>query len=366
MRTALILGWIACFGLLGLAWTQATAADDTESGRLGPHVRGLVIRAEGPVTIDGKLMEWEKAFCTPVHYNHRLLGDRAGQFFYLWDENALYIGLRTLDTKPANPGGPRAIFDGDAIEFYLDTRSGAGFRSKDWTEGAVHLHMSGFDGAKIAPRWVVRGGIATSDTKLVGVEMAATADGKATALEFKIPWENFPGFQTRSGSVLALDAELCSGDGGKRTDRTFAYGSPLSVQQPASQAAVALVDAIRPEDYRQVGPATFPMWVDTPWIQEERAQVRATVAIPPTLIDEVGSVDIRLHDADGKVIRTLIAPVETFGPHELHFVRALAAWSIDDFAPGTYFASAQVKSRSGQILATVTPRMVAEANMTGR
>ena len=218
----------------------------------------------------------------------------------------------------------------------------------------------------MAPRWLVRPGIATSDTKLEGVQMASSVDGKSASLEFAIPWKNFPYFHPKPGAVLALDAELCSGDGGKRTDRTFAYGSPLSVQQPASQAAVALVQRIEPGDYPQVGPALFPMWVDTPWVQDERAKARAVVGIPPSLIDEVGSVEIRLHDADGMVVKTLLAPVEAFGPDEFHFARAVASWSIDDFKPNTYFATAKIISKSGQVLATVTPRMVDEANMTGR
>ena len=339
-----------------LALDPLVVGTDGTRNKLPPKVRGLVVQAQGPMRIDGKLEEWEQAFCTPVHYNHRNLDDRAGQFFYVWDREALYVGLRTLDTKVANPGGPRAIFDGDAIEFYLDTRSDGKFRSKDWTEGAVHLHMSGFDGSMVAPRWVVRPGIATSETKLEGVEMAATVDGKSVSLEFSIPWKNFPDFDLKPGAVLALDAELCSGDGGKRTDRTFASGSPLSVQQPASEAAVALVERIEGDEYAQVGPAAFPMRVDTPWIQDERAQVRAVVAIPPSLIDEVDSVEVRLHDADGVIVKTLMAPVESFGPHEFRFVRAVASWSIDDFAPNTYFATAKVKSKSGSSRLGFVPR----------
>ena len=323
-------------------------------------------RAQGPVVMDGKLDEWAGAFCTPVHYNHRFLGERAAQFLYLWDDQALYIGLRTLDTKTANPGGPKSIQDGDAVEFYLDTRPGPTLRGKDWAPGAIHLFYSGFDGKRLAPRWVIRGGIATSNVVLEGVEVAATADGVTTAVEFKLPWKNFPDFAPRAGALLALDAELCSGDGDKRTDRTFAYGSPLSVQQPASQGVVALVDRVDPAAFPQVGAAACPMWVDTPWVQPERARVIATVAIPPPLLDQVAAVEVRIHDADGAIVRTIPAPVESFGPPPGQFRRALASWSIDDFAPNTYFATARVTSRDGRTLATVAPRMVAEANMTGR
>ena len=44
----------------------------------------------------------------------------------------------------------------------------------------------------------------------------------------------------------------------------------------------------------------------------------------------------------------------------------MARWSIVDFAPNTYFATARVASRTGKTLTTVAPRMVQEADMTGR
>src|ERR1700716_1884952 len=62
-------------------------------------VRGLVVRASGPVAVDGKLREWSGAFCTPVHHAHGNLANRAAQFFYLWDDEAFYVGLRALDQR---------------------------------------------------------------------------------------------------------------------------------------------------------------------------------------------------------------------------------------------------------------------------
>ena len=199
-----------------------------------------------------------------------------------------------------------------------------------------------------------------------GVEVAATVHDWGYEIEFAIPWANFPDFAPKPNAVLALDAELCSGDGGGRTDRTFAYGSPLSVQQPASLGRVQLVETFDRADLSAVGASAFPIWVETPWNQPERARCRAKVAIQPSLIDEVGGVEVRLHDTDSTVVKTFPAKVESFGPEGLNFARALAGWSIDDQAPGAYFATAQVTSKGGKTLATVAPRMVHEANMLGR
>jgi hypothetical protein len=329
-------------------------------------VRGLVVRANDPVTVDGKLREWSGAFCTPVHHAHGNLTNRAAQFFYLWDDDAFYIGLRALDQKPANPGNPGSLWNGDSVEFYFDARTGDSLRGKDWSTGAVHLFFTAFDGTKVQPRWAIRQGIATSNVQLKGVEIAASSEGGVAEVEFKLPWANFSEFRPRAGSVLALDAELCSGDGAGRTDRTFAYGSPLSVQQPASLGKVELVGAFDPAYLPEVGPSTFPMWVETPWTQPDRAKVRAVIAIPPNLADQVGAVEVRIHDLDGKIVRTEKAAVESFGPRGSGFHRAVASWSIDDFAPNTYFATARVGSKDGKTLTTVAPRMVQEAQMSGR
>lgn len=356
---------LAC-ALLFAATVPAPADDKVP---LAPGVRGLVTRAPGGgIQVDGKLAEWGRAFCTPVHYNHPQIDDRAAQFSYAWDDAALYIGLRALDRHRANVAPLEIIADGDAVELYLDTRPGPALRGKDWTPGAVHLFFTPFEGERVAPRWVVRRGIATSGTKLNGVEIAATIlpGDVGYEVEFKVPWANFPEFKARPGALMALDAELCSGQGARRVDRTFAYGSPLSVQQPASQATVELVGGLDPSYLPQVGPAAFPFWVETPWTQPERAQVRATLGIPPALADAVGDVEVRIHNTDGSIVRTHKARIEPFGPPGLGFVRAVASWPIDDFAPNTYFATARVTSRTGQALTTVAPRLVEEAQVSGR
>lgn len=357
-----LVGLFACLMLVEAA--GSSAADD--GARLAPGVRGLVTRAAGPVKMDGDLSEWKHAFCTPVHYNHRLVADRAAQFFYLWDDEAFYLGLRALDRHKANvgdtPGGN--LWNGDAVEFYMDARPGPALRGKDWTAGAVHMFFTPFEGKELRPRWVMRKGIATSDTRMEGVEVAARDTGYGYQMECKIPWKNFPRFKPHAGALMALDAELCSGDGAGRTDRTFAYGSPLSVQQPASQGLVQLVDGWEDRYLARVGPATFPCWVETPWVQPDRAEVVAVVALPPPLEKRVGKVVLRIHDLDGRVQKELPAERESLpGPG---FVRARAAWSIDAFAPGTFFVTACVYDRDDKVFAKTAPRLVQEAQTTGR
>src|ERR1700722_3985614 len=85
-------------------------------------VVGLIPKGQKPILMDGKLTNWERAFFTPVHVGPPCFATRGGQFLYLWDEKNLYIGLRCLDQKPAHIGTDNQIWNGDAVEFYLDTR----------------------------------------------------------------------------------------------------------------------------------------------------------------------------------------------------------------------------------------------------
>ena len=64
-------------------------------------VVGLIPKAHQPIKLDGKLDDWEGAFVTPVHVGHPDFADRGGQFLFLWDDEALYVGLKCLDRTPA-------------------------------------------------------------------------------------------------------------------------------------------------------------------------------------------------------------------------------------------------------------------------
>ena len=66
------------------------------------------------------------------------------------------------------------------------------------------------------------------------------------------------------------------------------------------------------------------------------------------------------------IVKTIKARTEPFGPPSLGFVRSVAFWSIDDFATNTDFATARILCRTGKPLATVAPRMVENAQVSGR
>ena len=146
---------------------------------LAPGVRGLATRAPGKVVIDGDLSEFRDAFSTPVNYFNPDQKNRPAQFFYMWDDEAFYAGLRTLDQKRADPAPDDRLWEGDAVEWYFDTRRGDNFRSTKWTnDGAVHCYWTGLTGNQIKPRFCLRPGYLNAIPKIgieVGAQKPATA-----------------------------------------------------------------------------------------------------------------------------------------------------------------------------------------------
>src|SRR5688572_4459360 len=99
---------ILLFAIAGFSLQRATA----ETEKLAEGVRGVATRAPKEMKIDGDLSEFKDAFSTPLEYfqpdnknskdANPGLRDRAAQFFYMWDDEAFYAALRTLDRRPAD------------------------------------------------------------------------------------------------------------------------------------------------------------------------------------------------------------------------------------------------------------------------
>src|SRR6516225_10194130 len=220
---------------------------------------GLIPKAQRPVQLDGKLDEWTNAFVTPVHVGHPDFANRGGQFLFLWDEQNLYVGLRCLDQKPAHIGPDNQIWNGDAVEFYLDTRRGDKLGAAAFGPGTLHCFYTPFTKTEIKPRIQVRDLPAFKDLKLQGAEVVAEKTPWGWTAEFKLPWANFPDFTPKPGEIIGIECELCSSDGGPRVDRTFVYSSPAAVDSPSAFGRVQLVDKIDSSALKPYGRVLLPL-----------------------------------------------------------------------------------------------------------
>ena len=114
---------------------------------------GLIPKAQKPIKFDGKLADWDGAFVTLVHVGHPDFANRGAEFLYLWDDQNLYIGLRCLDQKPAHVGPDTRLWEGDAVEFYLDTRRGEKLGAKEALESRqAYMYWTPFTKSEIKPR----------------------------------------------------------------------------------------------------------------------------------------------------------------------------------------------------------------------
>jgi hypothetical protein len=355
LRPGLLLALLMVFGIALPVLAQSSG--------LAPGVRGVATRAPKNMKIDGDLSEFKDAFCTPLEYfsfETNKLRNRAAQFFYMWDEEAFYAGLRTLDEKPANNAPDDQLWEGDGVEWYFDTRRGPDFRSQAWatnaSPGAVHCYWVGLKGTNVQPRFCLRPGFLDA-IKKVGVEVGARRTGHGMEVEFKLPWANFPDFKPKRNEVIALDAELCYSDGGPRVARAFVYGSPLSVQQPASLGKIQLIEKLERSHWANCAPAMMPIRCDTAWNQSAKPVITGFMAMPPNHSEQIGKVLFKLIGLEGQGLGEFQGEIETF-EGEGNFRRAVAQWPNDLAAPGSYDLLGIIFDKSGKELGRVAPRMV--------
>ncbi len=190
----------------------------------------------------------------------------------MWDDEAFYAGLRTLDEKRANHAPDDRLWEGDGVEWYFDTRRGENFRSTTWTnDGSVHCYWVGLTGTEVKPRFCLRPGYLDAIPK-IGVEVAAREPSTGWKSNSNCPGRIFRTSSPSPGRSSASTPNCATPTAAERVDRYFAYGSPLSVQQPASLAKVQLVDQWEPAYWQACGPVMMPIRCDTAWGQPVRAR----------------------------------------------------------------------------------------------
>jgi hypothetical protein len=225
------------------------------------------------------------------------------------------------------------------------------------------MYWTAYKNDEVKPRWCLRPDMLQAIPGS-GIEVAARKTSYGAETELKLPWGNFPNLKPSLDDVIALDAELCYSDGKNRVERTFAYGSPLSVQQPASQAMIQLVDRLETAHWKQTAAVMFPIRCDTEWTQPDKAAVTAYMAIPPSVHTQVSKVVFRLLDTQGDQVADYEAVIQTLEPAG-QFHRATAKWPSDLIAPGHYHLLGIVYDRQAKERARIAPRMVSDHMQPG-
>jgi hypothetical protein len=132
-----------CIAAITFALPSAVAAAQATTTRSAPRSTATAIRRDGPVLIDGRLDEaaWDKA---PVARNFTQSYPNVGrpdtttQVRVLYDDDALYVGVKSLDAHP------------DSIVGQLARRDASGIYS-DW----IHVIIDSYHDRRTAFRFTV-------------------------------------------------------------------------------------------------------------------------------------------------------------------------------------------------------------------
>lgn len=317
-------------------------------------VVGLIPKAQHPIVLDGKLDEWDGAFVTPLSATHPDFFNRATDIYYLWDEQALYIGLRSLDKNPTSV--PRYnVSDGDAVEFYFDTRQGDALGKPSFEPGTLHLFYTALTGHELKPRTLLRNLPLFNGMQLKGVELAAARTPDGYTLEFKLPWINFPTFTPAVGVPVGIDIEMGSSDGDHRVYRTFAYSSPRSVGSPATFGRVLLVDKVDPTAVKAYSRVLMPFDAQVPG---NYGRVYGVACLSPTIASQVTNVQGTLLDADGKVRKN----AENAGMSTVADYWRIwrGEWEVFDLPAGTYTLVLTARDAQHNVIVERTKHIILE------
>ena len=315
-------------------------------------VVGVIPKVQKPLKMDGKLTDWDGAFVTPVHVGHPDFANRGGEFLYLWDEKNLYIGLKCLDQKPAHVGKDTELYNGDAVEFYLDTRRGDKLGDAPFGPGTLHMFYTAFTNTDLKPRLQVRPLPAFKDFKLQGAEVVAAKTAWGYTAEFKLPWANFPDFAPKIGEIIGIDCELCSSDGGPRVDRTFVYSGPAAVGSPSAFGRVQLVDKIEAGSLKPYGRVLLPLSLAK---SANYAWLYGTVCVSPTIEASVAKLEGKLLDAGGKVRKSSTGNRKT---QDGGFTLWTASWEMFDLPPGVYTLELTATDKAGGVITTRSEKLI--------
>jgi hypothetical protein len=331
--------------LIGVMFPVAVSAQEKP-------VVGLIPKVQKPIQMDGKLTDWEGAFVTPVHVGHPDFANRGGQFLYLWDEKNLYIGLRCLDQKPGHFGPDNQIWNGDAVEFYLDTRRGDKLGAAAFGPGTLHMFYTPFTKTDVKPRLQVRDLPAYKDFKLQGAEVAAVKTPWGYTAEFKLPWSNFTDFTPKAGEIIGIECELCSSDGGPRVDRTFVYSSPAAVGSPSAFGRVQLVDKTDASSLKPLGRALLPLALTQ---STNYAWLYGRVCVSPTIEASMAKLEGKVVDAAGKVRKTSTGSKKA---GDGGFTLWNASWEMFDLPPGIYTLDLVATDKAGAVITSRSEKVL--------
>jgi len=171
-----------------------------------------VIRARGPIAIDGKLDEWKDAAAMPLGYAARIsieeVDNLSAQAQFQWDEDYLYLGVTVRDNVFYQPYSGDGAWQADNLEMFFDPNddgTGTGHHEDDYDYGMT-LTTQG------AQAWVWR-----SPDRYEGeapdIKLAVGRSGVITTYEAAIPAARLAPAKLAAGARIGYNLVVNDKDG---------------------------------------------------------------------------------------------------------------------------------------------------------
>ena len=234
--------------LLGLLLVPSGYAD---SGR-GLNRKLYAVPRPGPVTIDGKLDDWDWSGHIESYENSETRDTERAECAVMYDADALYLAAHVKDATPMlnrhNPGADaNKAWMGDCCQFRLVTdrtqpfpflRSRPGIKGAMDSESGQPLHLTlwyftdnrepalqiykNFPLVPARPDWAPHGVVPRDRFQAA---YRADDDGKGYTFEYRIPWETLNAKDTHpiAGDVVTATYQFLWSDGAGMVNKSCAY-----------------------------------------------------------------------------------------------------------------------------------------------
>jgi hypothetical protein len=198
-----------------------------------------------PITIDGKLDDWEGYNQNPISFptflpeNYTNSSDCSGTYFLAYDDDKLYIGLKVVDDVFSQPFGGKEMFKGDSISLSIDTDLQGDFFERAHNDDDYQIGITPGDFQSFAPDSYIPFPV---ESKGDEIKVASTLVKGGYIIEVEIPWWNFQNFLPKDGLSLGFDLTINDKDQLQERELAVSSSPNFAWDDPTSFGTMALLD----------------------------------------------------------------------------------------------------------------------------
>ncbi len=205
----------------------------------------FALYTQQPMTIDGKLDDWEGYNQNPISFptfleeNYTNISDCSGTYFLAYDDDKLYIVLRIVDDVLSQPFGGKEMFNGDSISLSIDSDLQGDFFERTHNDDDYQIGITPGDFQSLAPDsyiWIPVEG------KGDEIKVASALIKGGHIIEVEIPWWNFQNFLPKDGLALGFDLTINDKDSLPERELAVSSSPNFAWDDPTSFGTMVLLD----------------------------------------------------------------------------------------------------------------------------